>query len=337
MKYGARCDFIPRIKACTSSPSFAEAPYFDSLGDALSIDDLELFHHYHISTCFTFSTEPLVRGFWQLAAPRLGFSAPYILRGILAVSALHLSRLRKHREGFYLSRAFKHFDLAFEMAVPFLGDISASNCEQIFVFSVLSKIVALAKPKDDSDLLLANQQLVPEWLGLLRSTHEAVGNMGEAKQQPPGIAVILDKGPQAQSGWFVHGNEKDAIDELETNVYNSLSKDLDALAAVVDALDRLRHSFVLFNDGAVSGESQVKGTIGWLRRISDAYITLVADGNYEALCVLAFYCVPLRRLEFIWWIEGWGFHLIDRIYSHLPVKYRLWIRWPIQEIGWAPP
>ncbi|KAI4601183.1 hypothetical protein KJ359_012371 [Pestalotiopsis sp. 9143b] len=173
------------------------------------------------------------------------------------------------------------------MAAPFLGgDISASSCEPIFVFSVLSKMIALAKPKDDSDLLLANQHLVPEWLSLFRSTHEAVSNVGEVKQQPCGIAIILDKGPQVQGGWFIHGNEKDAIDELEANVYNSLSKDLDALAAVVDALDRLRHSFVLFNDGAVSGESQVKGTIGWLRRISDAYITLVADGNYEALCAM---------------------------------------------------
>lgn len=313
-----------------------EEEIFGGLNDGFfSIDDLELFHHYHTSTCFTFTTEPLARSFWQLAAPQIGFSNPYILRSILAITALHLSRFKKGREGFFLARAHAHHRAALESAKSALGDSDGNNCEQLLLFTILCKFFALAKSKDDANLLIAHEQSVPEWLTGFRYLHRLVSDRKEATQSTI-VATLLQDRAQPMDFWVSYGSEKDALDELEGNIYNSTHMDLESLAAILDARHHLQQSFVMFNESNFSGDSQIRATLMWLRNISDAYIALVAKGDHEALCVFAFYCVLLRRLECFWWLEGWGLHLIERIYSRLPDKFRLWIRWPIQEIGWVP-
>jgi hypothetical protein len=35
-------------------------------------------------------------------------------------------------------------------------------------------------------------------------------------------------------------------------------------------------------------------------------------------------------------MEGWSIHLISGIYDSLDEEHRLWLRWPMEEIGWVP-
>ncbi|KAF3012673.1 hypothetical protein E8E14_011623 [Neopestalotiopsis sp. 37M] len=336
-KYGVECDYIITSKARMSlSPIPTKASFFRGVHSSdFSIEDLELLHHYHTSTCFTFTTEPLARDFWQLAAPQIGFASHFILRSVLSISALHLSRFKKGHEGIFLARAYAHHRAALESAKPTISDINANNCEQVFLFTTLLKFFAFAKPKGDSDLLIADEKSTSEWLTQFRHLHGLVSNRKETTR-PSIVATLWQDGAQPVDFWLLYGSERDALVELEGTIYISTHKDLDSLASILDALHHLQKSFVMFNESTFSGDSQIRATIMWLCTISDAYIALVAEGDHEALCVLAFYCVLLRRLECFWWIEGWGLHLIERIYSRLPDKFRLWIRWPIQEIGWVP-
>lgn len=318
-----------------SSPSVATRLRFGWLEGAFSVDDLELLHYYQTSTCFTFATEPPVRDFWRLAAPQIGFAAPHVLRGILSVTALHLSRYKKEREEFFLKQAFLHHDAALEMALPIFADVSTDNFEHISVFSTLLRFFALARPKRDFDLLLANEQSVPEWLNLFRSLYQLVSQKRDWLQLSA-IATIFDDEVQPADFWKSGRRDRNALDELETNICNSTGKDINSLTAVLDALHHLRQIFFLFDDSTLPGQNQVGRIFSWLCNISDTFIGLVAVGNSEALCVLSFYCVLLRRLESFWWIEGWGLHLIECIFRRLPERYRLWVRWPIREIGWVP-
>ena len=71
-------------------------------------------------------------------------------------------------------------------------------------------------------------------------------------------------------------------------------------------------------------------------KVQDGFLALLNARHPKALCVLAFFCVILHRLEYNWWFQGWGTHLIERLYGALDDGHRLWIRWPIQQIGWIP-
>lgn len=74
----------------------------------------------------------------------------------------------------------------------------------------------------------------------------------------------------------------------------------------------------------------------WLFRVQDDYLELLKRHSQEALVIFAYFCVILKRLDHHWWIEGWSTHLMEKIWGILDEEHRLWVRWPIEEIGWIP-
>lgn len=299
------------------------------------MDDLELLHHYTTSTCLTITQEPLARNFWRVNVPQIAFKTPYILESILSLSALHLARFRPDRKDFYDAQAFAHHDAALTMASPLIMNITRDNAVQLFLFSTITNFFAFAKPRDDADFLIANNDSMPDWLYLFRGVRalmDAESNWIHSSS----IAVMFESGIQMHQFWLSATFENEAFRELETNIRTSLGDDQFTQQLLFDALHDLKRSFALLLNSNQSDENKTRGIFVWLYKISDAYIDLVGKGNNEALCVLAFFCVLLRRLDFMWWMEGWGLHLIERIYLRLNNTYRLWIRWPIEEIGWAP-
>ncbi|SPO07403.1 uncharacterized protein DNG_10097 [Cephalotrichum gorgonifer] len=75
----------------------------------------------------------------------------------------------------------------------------------------------------------------------------------------------------------------------------------------------------------------------WLAMVADDLLPLLQVQTLESVAIFAFFCVLLKKLDSHWWVQGWGQQLIARAYSLLDDESRLWIRWPIEEIGWVPP
>ena len=62
-----------------------------------------------------------------------------------------------------------------------------------------------------------------------------------------------------------------------------------------------------------------------------------SDPPQEAMAIYAHFLIMLKKLENQWWLEGWATHMMEMIWASLDEEHRLWIQWPIQEIGWVPP
>lgn len=77
----------------------------------------------------------------------------------------------------------------------------------------------------------------------------------------------------------------------------------------------------------------------WLSEGMDGLIPLLqtTPTPQEPAVLLAFFAVLLHKSPDRWWMQGWPEHLITRIYALLDEKHRLWIRWPMEEMGWIPP
>lgn len=57
----------------------------------------------------------------------------------------------------------------------------------------------------------------------------------------------------------------------------------------------------------------------------------------EAVVIYAHFLVMLKKLESQWWLEGWATHIMEKVWASLDDEHRLWIQWPIEELGWVPP
>lgn len=310
----------------------------ESCGE-FKLKDLELLHHYTTSACLTFSADPMARNFWRVNVPQIGFTTPYILKGLLSLSALHLAKFRSERKDFYIAEALLQHNEALTLVLPLLSTITAENCVPLFLFSSLTNYVAFGKPREPDSFLLTRQGVLPEWLMIFRGVR-AVMEKEQAVICHSPVSAMLESGFATHQYWMSHTFENEALRALETSIRDTMQGEPEHLEAMMLAMDDLKRSYAIVYGGpqlkAQSDDDKVRGIFIWLFKITDEFIALVGQGNSEALCVLAYFCVLMRRLDFLWWMEGWGLHLIESIYSRLNDSYRCWIRWPIEETGWVP-
>lgn len=309
------------------------------ISGCFKLNDFELLHHYTTSACLTFSMDPMVRNFWRVNVPQIGFTTPYILRGLLSLSALHMAKFRSERKDFYTAEALLHHNAALNLVLPLFSTITAENCVQLFLFSTLTNYFAFGKPREPDTFLLTRHGVLPEWLMLFRGVR-AVMETEHAIIRNSTMATMFETGFAMHEYWISHAFENEALSALEANIRDTMQHEPSHLDAMMLAMDALKRSYAIVYGApqlkAQADDDKVRGIFIWLFKISDEFIALVGDGNSEALCILAYFCVLMRRLDFLWWMEGWGLHLIESIYSRLNDVYRCWVRWPIEEIGWVP-
>lgn len=100
------------------------------------------------------------------------------------------------------------------------------------------------------------------------------------------------------------------------------------------AIDELEKSFSVF-DGVGSERCDLTDAFVWVFEVAEDLLPLLREQTQEAVAVLAFFTVLLKRLKKQWWLRGRAGHLIAKSYNLLDDENRLWIQWPLQEIGYV--
>lgn len=100
--------------------------------------DLELLHNYTIATYATLSNDLLLRQLWKVTVPQMGLSCDYVMRSVLAVSALHMAFHRPDKREFYISRALLYHQLASRKAMSLMAKVRSETAENLYLFSILT-------------------------------------------------------------------------------------------------------------------------------------------------------------------------------------------------------
>lgn len=226
-----------------------------------------------------------------------------------------------------------------------LSNITSGNCSAVYIFSAILCIFTLASPRKEDDFLIFENGKgggggIAEWLALFRGTktiietsHEelrrgVLGAMFTSGIERFRLREELVKEPLEEGG---------RLDELKDLISRSLSSGIEKSGEKEiynAAVEELRKSYAVCyrpHLGLESGDVFI-----WLFRISDEFLGLLRERTQEALAIFAFFCVVPKRLEWTWWMQGWSTHLLSRIYLLLDEEHRLWVRWPVEEVGWVP-
>jgi hypothetical protein len=190
-------------------------------------------------------------------------------------------------------------------------------------------------PSQPSDgLLLFGESSFPEWLFLLRGTKsliEMLGPAGNHGQLGPFLAQIrwsplwtrFHSEPEKESAM------KDALKELEMLVSASVD-DPEALRIYIYAIKELRMVSASFFDAS---QADITDLFTWIYLVLDDFLPLLKVPTQESVAIFSHFCVLLHKLEIHWWIQGWGDRLIRRAYKILDNEHKLWITWPVEEMG----
>ena len=316
------------------SPALQKASFegSDTHLPALQMEDLELLHHFTAETCYTLSDRPESHELWRVTVPQVAFQHHFLMRGILAISALHLSCLVPNKKNHYARVAIKQQDAALGSFRAIMSHIDQKNCDAFFALSSLIVVYGFGSPRSSDSLGMFdyNGQDSNEWLPLIRGVNSVLmtvfpyikegrlsGLVHDHQQEPPqkGLPTVL----------------AEQLCQLDKLCNTSADGD-GAIEAYQSALATLRVCFVRMNNRPAY-ECEVSIAFLWPVMIPQEFISLLNMRKPEALIVLAHYCVILHHLDDYWWVRGWAMHIIENIHEELDEDWRYWIQWPMSVIN----
>ncbi|KAF1990045.1 hypothetical protein K402DRAFT_390364, partial [Aulographum hederae CBS 113979] len=317
-------------KWCRSSLVDASAAASTALTNAsdLALDrsDLELLHHYATSTSGTVADSKGV-SIYRDKIPKMATEYPFLLHGILAISAIHLASLNRHRRHSLLRKACLHEDLALPSFRQLTSTVTARNCDALFSFSglVTFYVQATSSPYDE--------QFPPLWFNLLRGTHTLLySNWGLLSQGA--FRAILKRTQQPIE--LVNNPEDRRLAALTLFVSAetpSTKADHDMLTLCNDAIIELRRVFSLPYSPCKTVDMRTAAHI-WPGTISSAFMTLLQKRIPQALIVFAHYCILLHRCSRgSWFLEPVAANLVNFIRLSLDEKWQHGLEWPLEEVG----
>ncbi|KAI9860102.1 MAG: hypothetical protein M1824_003340 [Vezdaea acicularis] len=292
--------------------------------------DLELIHHFTTETCFTLSDQSRAHPVWQVVVPKEGFAHPFLLRGILALSALHLAFLRPENAHLYEMEATIHQDAALGFFRTAMANVTPTNCDAVFAFSSILVLLAFASPKPRGILVLVDAKLSgTEWFGLVRGSRPLrakIWDWLEAGAMAP-MCVI----EQVEN---INFSGTGATKHLSAFLrYCDESEDEPFVkAACALAIEDLEVCFArLASKNATA--SKVNSVIAWPNGLTQGYMSLLEQKHPKALVILAFYSLALRYIDSYWWVKGWPAHILSTVHQLVDDSMQPWLEWPSQGIG----
>ncbi|GAD98416.1 C6 zinc finger domain protein [Paecilomyces variotii No. 5] len=294
----------------------------------LNVVDLELMMHWCSSAYRTVTRDEPSDYVWQQAIPREALSHPFLMRGILAMSALHLAASTSGpQKAAYIRTAVAHQDQALALFREMLGDINLSNGKAMFAFSSLVVGFAFAFPITPD--ILQPLSLVDDLyriIMLCRGTQQVLSTchiwLEKDKDFAPYLKALDENVKLSED---VKALLKNLHYTNEQNASSDLDHDIEAYREVIErtgiALEKARH------------ETKTISTAGWWAiKLPSAYVDDLHEHKEFALIILAYYCLVLHRLRGNWLVQDWGSRVLMVIYDFLEADRRPLLNLAMEEV-----
>lgn len=100
--------------------------------------DLCLITNFTTLTVNTLVGDKNVQALFRGAVISRALKEPYLMRGILAVSAIHLSHFRPKQREHFLSVAATHHQAATQLVIPLLNQVTAQSRDNLYLFTTFT-------------------------------------------------------------------------------------------------------------------------------------------------------------------------------------------------------
>lgn len=287
--------------------------------------------HWCSTTYLSISLDSTAEWIWQTIVPQEAMHHPFLVHGILALSALdqaHSSHGKIREERLKVAQRHQTRATAGLACIRRLGDhLSLSACNAVFAFSCIMIYYAFAfsllvKPVRSGRTL---DELCQVLLQIRESIDIMLQVIDRVKDGELGPLIRKDKSrpkmPDTSRLAILSLRRLNAIlasrhPRHETDVYEATMEHLGS------ALERL----------AEGGEPTVIA-IRWIFRIPSRFVGLVRERQPFALVILAHFAVIMHSLRGHWWMGDWGMNVLEDIGQTLDVEWRQSISWAIDATG----
>ncbi|KAF2828114.1 hypothetical protein CC86DRAFT_381072 [Ophiobolus disseminans] len=304
----------------------------------LNISQLRLLHHYTTVTAGTLAHNADSEAIFTKNLVQTAFSYPFLLHAVLALSALHLTRIEGpssslHTE--YCLLADRHHDAALGDFRATVRDIDQTNWKAVLMFAGALfpySCTASVSAMDDMELAFDN----------------FLSNLALTRRVRPMVTGFYQEMIQSELGQLIPDDVKGVNWEVQEAPADTELVQLRKFSEVVhhlyppDIIDAYGYAIhVLELMFAVAARSPYPPSDAllkiWIHFISDRYIELLTEKQPGSLIILAHYAVLFRRSrDRHWYLEGVAEQILSIANAFVPMEWRSWLEWPQLQIHGGP-
>ena len=299
--------------------------------DPLPLLELELLHHWHTSAAYAVSQDEQVNRVMRDVIPREGLSHPFLMHGLLAISALHLIQPGNDKDSLvYAKASIQYKQQALSLYAPHLNNITRSNCNALFAFSCLLSIICSASETLD---ITRTAKGIEDIVGIFRLTRGVAVIVAEARQwiESSEVAILMRPGHFERQRFNSHSNGPPS--DVESHLRHLLDLCNDTCKGSI-SMDTYTSSIQYLIDSYMAHSIAADNTIGlaWPVLVDSRYIDLLLPKDQLSLVILAHYGAVMTLLDDTWWLDRWGRLLIKLASTALHPSWLCKIEWPLQII-----
>ncbi|KAF9695356.1 hypothetical protein EKO04_006459 [Ascochyta lentis] len=306
-------------------------PIHDPL--ALNILQMRLLHHYTTVTAQSLGADPDAHAVYATVVPQTAFEYPFLLHIILALSALHLSRLQEFGPTAveYALIGGQHHEAALVNFQSTVRDIDESNFKAVLMFAGALFPYSCASSIDHNhdvnhafDTLLSNFSLTRRVRPMVSSFYNAMQTSVLQKLIPEDVKGIdwTTQEPPADT-------ELVQLRKFAEAVHHLYPPD------IVDAYGYAVHILVLTFAAAEKSHKPPSDALLkiWIHFVTDRYVELLSERQPGSLIIYAHYAVLLQRSsKQYWYLAGISQQILRVAEALVPSEWSGWLDWPKEQL-----
>jgi hypothetical protein len=292
---------------------------------ALDLNQLRLIVQWQNDTHRFFSRNEETKHIWQVLLVEEALVTPFLMHGILAVSALHLSLSEvEPQKGFWLGMATAHKGQALPHFLENLHNVNEANAKAMMGLSGL--VVAFAFGSALTGISDADQPCLDALNNvfvLCRGIQQIINVSSYLRQS--NFAPLFNP---ALPPTDIPDRANESLDHLEQ---------LNAVCGLEMGHDTATYARVIGQLRDLSVQTYAQPTsmmmaVGWAIRATPEYLSYVQQKVPFALVVHAHYCAFLHISRENNFIQRWGSCVLRDIFYLLDSTWRPHIKWPVSEV-----
>ncbi|KAE8381106.1 hypothetical protein BDV26DRAFT_106593 [Aspergillus bertholletiae] len=293
-----------------------------------NMEELELMVQWCAATYRSISRDATVERIWRVIVPREAIHHPFLMYGILALSALHLaSNSSGATKENHLITARSYQSQAQTSLEKMKGKLNDSNSNAAFALYHILIVSAFAFPLTREP----HQDQTP--LDDLCEVFRLTKPFGDT------ITAVIDRVKAGEMKKLVEPSDQPPRMPDTSRLATMALLGINAtLAHQNPAHERDVYSLTITYLGESLGKLARGGEImivafQWILQIPARFIDLLRERQPFALIVLGHFAVILHSLREHWWMGEWGARLISQIGQLLDLKSRQSLSWVLDATG----
>lgn len=262
--------------------------------------------------------------------------------------------MNPQKSQYYAVQATKHQNIALPMYRHESANMSAQNCDAVFAFGAFLIVHALAsssvsfalsggRSHQDREIKSAEAEVadrmaneapdnedLPEWIYMLRGV--SVLTKDVSMFDGTTVAPLLDI--ERFKNRVISSTDEIYLDALN-NLFNHAhaSPPESDIVTYKQALNSLRTAFTTPSPTFSPHLPNRPIPYMFFTTVNERYLHLVKQKEPEALVLMAYACVSLKRIEPLWFFDGVADGLLRRVLDGLSEEWLAWVEWPLRETG----